>query len=306
MKKFNFTFICIFIATLLFSTQARVVEPVTKVKVKNETEFLKALGNNRVITIAKGTRLNLSTILEDYEKTLEANLVWSEDDYDYSQLSQFSTAASEGDFDGRQLTLMKIHHLTIIGEKNVTIVVNPRYANVFNMVQCNNIKIQNVTLGHTEEGYCTGGVIFAKDCEDITIEDCDLFGCGTYGIEAINSRGITMTRSIIRDCSYGIMELRGCKFVNFEKCDFVRNREYGLVCIDANSQWIRFDDCRWAQNNGPLFELGTSIKLDGCEIHHPHWQVNKHKLEGLVDEQSENKWLEDLQPLQPRKIGPKK
>ena len=306
MKKIIFTLSCMLIAMGCISSQARVVEPVTKVKVKNVKEFLKALDNNRVITIAKNTRLNLSEVIEDRQLSLESNLVWVEDDYDHSSLSQYSTAASDFETDGRMLTLMNLRNLTIVGEKNAEIVVTPRYANVLNFEKCNNITIKNLTLGHTDEGYCTGGVIGMSDCEDITIEDCDLYGCGTYGIEASRSRGIEMKRSIIRDCSYGIMELRSCKFVNFEKCDFIRNREYGLVCIGGESQWIRFDDCRWAQNNGNLFEISVPIKLDGCEIHHPHWQVNKYKLTDLIEEQSECQWLEDLKELKPRKIGPKK
>lgn len=306
MKKFIFTLSCMLIAMSCITSQAKIVQPVTKVKVKNEKQFMKALASNRVITIAKNTKLNLSNVLEDSQLCNECNLVWVEEDYDHSQLSQFSTAASDFEFDGRMLTLMKLENLTIEGEKNVEIVVNPRYANVFNLEKCKNITFKNLTLGHTEEGYCTGGVIGVSGCEDITIEDCDLYGCGTYGIEASNSMGIEMKRSIIRDCSYGIMELRDCKFVNFEKCDFYRNREYGLVCVGGESQWIRFDDCRWAQNNGNLFEISVPIKLDGCEIHHPQWQTNKYKLKDLVEEQTPCQWLEDLMPLTPRKIGPKK
>ncbi len=308
MKKIIFTLTCMLIAVGCITSQAKVVEPVTKVKVKNEKEFMKALASNRVITVAKNTTLNLSKVLEDPALCNECNLVWVEEDYDHSQLSQFSTAASDYEFDGRMLTLMKLHNLTIEGEKNAEIVVNPRYAHVLNFEKCKGIRIKNLTLGHTEEGYCTGCVIGVSYSEDITIENCDLYGCGTYGIEARSTNGIEMKKSIIRDCSYGIMEIRDCKFVNFEKCDFIRNREFGLVCIGGDSQWIRFDECRWAQNNGNLFEIGVPIKLDGCEIHHPQWQTNKHKVKDLIEEQSPCQWLEDLKELPPRKdkIGPKK
>ncbi|MBQ5466859.1 MAG: right-handed parallel beta-helix repeat-containing protein, partial [Muribaculaceae bacterium] len=218
MKKIIFTLTCMLIAVGCITSQAKVVEPVTKVKVKNEKEFMKALASNRVITVAKNTTLNLSKVLEDPALCNECNLVWVEEDYDHSQLSQFSTAASDYEFDGRMLTLMKLHNLTIEGEKNAEIVVNPRYAHVLNFEKCKGIRIKNLTLGHTEEGYCTGCVIGVSYSEDITIENCDLYGCGTYGIEARSTNGIEMKKSIIRDCSYGIMEIRDCKFVNFEKC----------------------------------------------------------------------------------------
>ena len=43
MKTIIFTLSCMLIAMGCISSQARVVEPVTKVKVKNVKEFLKAL-----------------------------------------------------------------------------------------------------------------------------------------------------------------------------------------------------------------------------------------------------------------------
>ena len=80
MKKIIFTLSCMLIAMGCITSQARVVEPVTKVKVKNVKEFLKALDSNREITIANNTTLNLSEVLEDRALSLESNLVWVEDD----------------------------------------------------------------------------------------------------------------------------------------------------------------------------------------------------------------------------------
>ena len=297
------TFILAECLTTMLGVHAQAVQK--EITVGSAREFIDAIGSNRIVVIKDNTELNLTDILDNQELFRRMGCLWTDDYYTEREGSKELKVSCER-FDGRQFELVNVHNLTIRGGKNCKLIVRPRYANVLSFYKCQNIRLERLTIGHTEEGYCEGGVIYAENSENISIANCDLYGCGTYGIEARHVNRVVMDRSVIRDCSYGIMELRGCKFVNFEKCDFVRNREYGLVCIDANCQWIRFDDCRWAQNNGPLFELGTSIKLDGCEIHHPHWQVNKHKLEGLVDEQSENKWLEDLQPLQPRKIGPKK
>ncbi|MBF0962156.1 MAG: right-handed parallel beta-helix repeat-containing protein, partial [Alloprevotella tannerae] len=133
---------------------------------------------------------------------------------------------------------------------------------------CKEIKLVNFTAGHTDEGYCNGGVLEFKQCQDIEIDRCDLFGCGIEGITAVGTTNLVCKKSIIRDCSYSIMELRKCLNMTFEDCDFYRCREYTLIAASdcTNTNFIR---CRMSQNQGTLFGLNNSvIALSDCEIHH--------------------------------------
>ena len=237
------------------------------VTVRDERGFLDALKDNTTILLPEGTRLNLSRVLDKasgfkgegraYEGYVEPHMQSGE-----------PTLVSESVFDGHQLTVVNLRNVTISGSDDCHIVVDPAYAYVLNFVQCENIRIENVTMGHTAEGYCTGGVVGMYRCSGMEIDSCDLYGCGAYGLVADTTRDVTMTRTIIRDCSYGIMQLFGCSGATFSDCSFYRNREYSLVTVDAGCSGVLFEACRFFENQGLLFDLQSRIQLKSCGIVH--------------------------------------
>ena len=237
------------------------------VTVRDERGFLDALKDNTTIILPEGTRLNLSRVLDKasgfkgegraYEGYVEPHMQSGE-----------PTLVSESVFDGHQLTVVNLRNVTISGGDDCHIVVDPAYAYVLNFVQCENIRIENVTMGHTAEGYCTGGVVGMYRCSGMEIDSCDLYGCGAYGLVADTTRDVTMTRTIIRDCSYGIMQLFGCSGATFSECSFYRNREYSLVTVDAGCSGVLFEACRFFENRGLLFDLQSRIQLRSCGIVH--------------------------------------
>ena len=237
------------------------------VTVRDERGFLDALKDNTTILLPEGTRLNLSRVLDKasgfkgegraYEGYVEPHMQSGE-----------PTLVSESVFDGHQLTVVNLRNVTISGSDDCHIVVDPAYAYVLNLVQCENIRIENVTMGHTAEGYCTGGVVGMYRCSGMEIDSCDLYGCGAYGLVADTTRDVTMTRTIIRDCSYGIMQLFGCSGATFSDCSFYRNREYSLVTVDAGCSGVLFEACRFFENQGLLFDLQSRIQLKSCGIVH--------------------------------------
>lgn len=237
------------------------------VTVRDERGFLDALKDNTTILLPEGTRLNLSKVLgkascfkgegRAYEGYVEPHMQSGE-----------PTLVSESVFDGHQLTVVNLRNVTISGGDDCHIVVDPAYAYVLNFVQCENIRIENVTMGHTAEGYCTGGVVGMYRCSGMEIDSCDLYGCGAYGLVADTTRDVTMTRTIIRDCSYGIMQLFGCSGATFSECSFYRNREYSLVTVDDRCSNVVFEECRFFENHGLLFDLQSRIQLRSCGIVH--------------------------------------
>ena len=237
--------------------------------VTNETEFLAALGNNRTVVIAAGAHLNLSRVLEREEMFVgERGRRWTSDASAIA--SKDPLVVSESETDGRQLALVNMKNLIIKGEQNSSIEVDPRYSYCLYFINCENCEVHNLTIGHTEGGTCSGGVIGVRGGRMTLVKDCDLYGCGTFGLDLIETSDFALTNSNIHDCTYGIMELRSCVSVKFTKCDFFSNREYALIEGWGNEGLV-FDDCRFFANWGdaPLFRLDNTFYLMGCQVYHP-------------------------------------
>ena len=124
-------------------------------------------------------------------------------------------------YDGPELYIAEVSNLTIrgAGEDHTVNVISsvPRYSNVLNFFNCANIMVKGLTVGHTEEpGYCLGGVLFFMNSQDILVENCGLFGCGTLGVKAESSKNIQIINNDIYDCSVGGVELTNCDDVNVD------------------------------------------------------------------------------------------
>ena len=211
---------------------------------------------------------------------------------------------SEEVSDGRQLTIVNMKQMTIEGEGNSRIVVEPRHAFCLRFVDCMQCTVKNLTIGHTNDGHCEGGVIGIKRGWRVFLFDCDLYGCGTYGLDIDGSRDFSMRSSKIHDCIYGIMLLRNTDSVHLERCDFSHNR--GFALIDSQGSAVVFNDCRFFANNGnsPLFSIDREFYLMGCQIYHPAENLGAIQLA----DQSGAKNFFDPNPrnpgIQQRAIGP--
>ena len=213
---------------------------------------------------------------------------------------------SESETDGQQLALVNFKELIIKGEKNASIEVDPRYSYCLYFVNCDHCEVHNLTIGHTEGGFCSGGVIGVRGGRQNMVKDCDLYGCGTYGLDLIETTDFALFNSNVHDCTYGIMELRSCVGVKFNTCDFFNNREYDLI-EGRGVEGLTFTDCRFFANWGdaPLFNLDNTFYLMGCQIYHPTEKL------GLIDraEQLGAKTVFNANPLdkniQSRNLGPK-
>ena len=273
--------------------------------VTNEAEFIASLRPGRIVMVADNIHLNLSRILEnESEFRNRPGRRWA--GYDALGISKEPEVISEDASDGQQLTLKNFKNLIIRGGKNSSIEVDPRYAFCIRFVNCEDCTVEDLTIGHTEGGFCDGGVIGVKGGKQILVNRCDLYGCGTYGVVLRETTDFSMIKSNIHDCTYGIMELQNCMAVKFTTCDFFNNREYALIeawGVDG----LVFDDCRFFANWGdaPLFGLDNTFYLIGCQIYHPTEKL------GSIDkaEQTGAKTVFNANPLdkniKSRNLGPK-
>lgn len=194
--------------------------PEYRIRVTDVDSLLAAIGSDRVIEIADG-EYNL-TMARSYGKESYSDSWYWEDGYD-----------------GYQLRLRGLHDLRFegSGRELCSIVTEPRYANVMHFTDCENISIADITAGHTPgEGYCSGGVLDFADCRSIRISGCELFGCGTWGINAVNCSSLIADGCIIRNCSYGAVSASSCLDVRFQNgsiFDCGLSKEFG-------DDWIAF------------------------------------------------------------------
>ncbi len=189
----------------------------TEVRVKNIEEFLSAIAPDTCIILeADLMDLSAAKSYQNAQKHFE------------DASGEFTPTYSEAsapyyrwvdNFDGPSLVISDLSNLTIKAEGEDrtahTLSASPRYANVLTFENCAAITLEGFTAGHTiEPGYCLGGVFQFLNCEDVLINNCGMFGCGTMGVDGLNSRNIQVTNSEIYECSVCAVQLTSCEDVS--------------------------------------------------------------------------------------------
>ncbi len=220
------------------------------VRVSTAAELIDAIEPNTIIQLAAGT-YDVSKVPQK-----KRTFVVYEDSYD----------AAAGD-----LVIRNVQNLTIVGPagRGAKIVTPERYSRVLTLRNCRGVELAGLTVGHSPgEGYCTGGVIRIEKVRGLTVTHCDLFGCGTEGLEMTDLADATFRDTTIRDCTYGILTLRRGSNITFRECRFAGNKEFhGMVVHD--SQAVTFRGCTIEKNvlnstiSSPLFKITSSsdVKL---------------------------------------------
>ncbi|MCL1905463.1 MAG: right-handed parallel beta-helix repeat-containing protein [Clostridiales bacterium] len=202
--------------------------PVTEVRVSTAEEFINALSSNTKILLNPGIYNFSSLAGADKNKQIYWGKV----------------------FDGYELFLDGIHNLTIegAGKDPSTLIVSPRYAFVMKFINSTDINIINIKAGHTEEGYCEGGVFAFYSCSDIKIDNTHMYGCGTEGLQLYGVRNMTVTNSEIYECTYYIMTVEDCENIFFDNCLFRDNEMFDLVNI-YNTSNLSINKSEFRNNN---------------------------------------------------------
>jgi hypothetical protein len=176
------------------------------------------------------------------------------------------------EFDGFELQIIGLTNLEIVGNL-CEILADPRYAHVFTFRDCRGLRLSGMTLGHSKAGYCLGGVLRFANCTDIHISECDLFGCGTYGLDFSHCRQVTVERTEVRDCTYGILKMNNVNGIDFVDCRFHRNKEFDLITIQGKAEDVFFNRCEFTSNHskGNLIQFegqprNASVILSECEV----------------------------------------
>ncbi len=148
----------------------------------------------------------------------------------------------------------------------VEIVVEPRYSAVFRFEDCHGMVLSNLTMGHTETGDCDGNVIDFYNCEKISLDKLDLYGCGVFGLGAYeDTTEVYVYDCIIRDCSYGPFEIEGCTGqFDFRKCTMTGSEGYPYFDENENT-WVSFYECTFGKNETEYIYYSEGMYHEDCE-----------------------------------------
>ena len=174
--------------------------------------------------------------------------------------------------DGFEMQIVGLNHVSFFSPTHdpadTCLTAEPRYANVLSFIGCNDIKLRDLTMGHTpDKGQCTGAVVNMEDCGNMFLQNLDLYGCGTYGVTAEDTAYLYASDVLIRDCSYGGMSLYRVPSAVFTDCTVRNCREYDI--LDLNDSQVRFSRCTFQNNTWGRFcdfigGAGSTVEFFHC------------------------------------------
>lgn len=151
------------------------------------------------------------------------------------------------------------------GETRPHVFVSDAYAHVLNFESCAGLSLRRLKLGHhPDPGYCMGGVVSVTDSNNVLIEDCILYGCGTTGLTLRKSHHLTFRKSVIERCTYGILSAEDCDDLRFEQAVFRENMRFSGFSLTDCVKTV-FVDCTVQGNvlgglKGCLFETNLNSR----------------------------------------------
>ena len=228
-------------------------EKIVDVTVGTAEEFVNALGSNKRIILKPGV-YNLSTINQVNKS--DNSVIW------------------ETVQDGKELNLQNIHNLTIEGMTSgkVEIKVAPRFANIINFTNVQNITIKNIVAGHTPAEYeCNAGVLKFTNSNDISIMNSELYGCGSIGLSLNDVKRLNASNCTIDHCSLRAIQLYNSETIKFTETNIINHEAYSNIIMVDNSKNVTFEKCVMSDNHNFGWSFiealsKSNILLDKCVI----------------------------------------
>lgn len=236
---------------------------VLTLEVRTVDELVDAIGPDRIIKLAPGD-YNLTGIKERSHRFMSI----------------------EPEFDGPQIIFQNLRNTEFVceGPELAHLYVEPSYTFPLYLFDCEGVRIGRLRFGHSPEpGYCTGGVVRIVRSKTIDLSDCDLYGCGTIGVEVEDSENVVISNTVIRDCNAGFASIGDCRDVVLHHCTF-SNNDVSFGFSVSNSDNVRvvastIRDNTASQYFSPQTPLmgsnrSTNVALEGCRIApHPFVQI---------------------------------
>ena len=158
------------------------------------------------------------------------------------------------------LDIKDVENLTITGTVGTRIVTTSDWDEVVMINDSSNITINSVYIGHeVPRGLaCTEGVLYMFLAKNVTVNGCELYGCGITGFSMRLSSAV-FNDTIIRDCTYYIGEVVNST-VEFNGCTFKDN---GYANSSSGGS-PRADESAGFEISGNSFEFPTFLTFTNC------------------------------------------
>ena len=229
--------------------------PTETLDVATVDQLIDALGPNRIIRLSPGD-YNLSKVKE----------------------SSHGFMSIEPEFDGPQIIFHNLRNTEFYcdGPEPAHLFVEPRYTYPLYLSACEEIRLRNLRFGHLPEpGECTGGVAKIVRSKTIDLNECDLYGCGTVGLELDHAENVVVSNSLIRDCNEAFASIESSRDVVLHNCT-LRNNALNSGFVIENSDNIRIVNTTIRDNTKNQFfdaktpmlrsSRSTNVALEGCQI----------------------------------------
>lgn len=188
--------------------------------------------------------------------------------------------------DGEQFIVNNFDNVTLMSaDKNdpAVIVCDPRYADVIRFVDCDNLVLDHIVMGHSDgEGYCTGNVLGLIYSWDVTVTNCDFYGCGAYGFYIDDCNRVAINDSYVHDCTYGCAVINA-SIVTMKHDEFFDCKEFTM--FEVTESTIDFIDCLFSNLDGNFMnelDENSEVNLIVCGFD-----------DGVADSIGENPSYED-------------
>lgn len=142
-------------------------------------------------------------------------------------------------YSGTPYSLTGKNNITIIGIGKVQLLTpdyfaGSDYSSVLEITGCENLTIRNIQGCHKRTAAkqkmywgnaCSGPVLKLSRCSNVQILNCELNGCGAFGIEANNVNGLKVRGCHIHSNTFVALFLKNCTGLEI-KANRIRNNYY--------------------------------------------------------------------------------
>lgn len=208
----------------------------------------------------------------------DTEIILEDGQYDLGSITDTSEYVGIFDygFEDRTILIRNVRNLHIKAKNagKAEIVVTYSYVPVLKLQYYQNISFSGIVMGHAiNPGHCDGAVISAEGGTYLTLDNCDLYGSGTYGVEASGISYLHVRNTTIRECTRGILWLENTGDCYFTNCSMRDNTGADMVNLNGTYNVV-FDQVRFENNHVPtewgpydFFRFENSyqaIQLNNC------------------------------------------
>ena len=217
-------------------------------------------GNNThvISPVRVGNTVTVSNYYELIESASDDTIIClMPGDYDLTRYPHESSMNGAVIKEGKNVTFKGINGLSLTGKTNdgrkVQFISNDPDAAVLYLSECSDVVLENLILSHADiYETCNGISGWLEKCSRVTINNCDIHGCGKIGIGADYCEDLKVMNSSIFDCSIYEINLEHCNNTVFENC-IIEDDDSCNISVLTNSgknTYTQFTDCLILQDSG--------------------------------------------------------